>query len=78
VLRDALAAGGDATDEAALAERAGTPVGSWRASRQREDHDPEDLRAAERAVAAAAPSIRIGQGYDLHRLVAGGRWCSAA
>ena len=32
---------------------------------------PEDLRAAERAVTDAIPSIRIGQGYDLHRLVAG-------
>ena len=72
VLRDALAAGGDATDEAALAERAGHPVrlvdgepGNVKIT------TPEDLRAAERALAVGAPSIRIGQGYDLHRLVAG-------
>jgi len=72
VLRDALAAGGDATDEAALAERAGHPVrlvdgepGNVKIT------TPEDLRAAERAVTAIAPPIRIGQGYDLHRLVAG-------
>jgi 2-C-methyl-D-erythritol 4-phosphate cytidylyltransferase/2-C-methyl-D-erythritol 2,4-cyclodiphosphate synthase len=72
VLRDALAAGGDATDEAALAERAGHRVTLV-------DGEPsnvkittaEDLRAAERAVSGAAPAIRIGQGYDLHRLVAG-------
>jgi len=72
VLRDALAAGGDATDEAALAERAGHPVrlvdgepGNVKIT------TPEDLRAAERVVSASVPAIRIGHGYDLHRLVAG-------
>lgn len=72
VLRDALAAGGDATDEAALAERAGHPVRLVEGEAANlKITTPEDLRAAERAVAGTVPSIRIGQGYDLHRLVAG-------
>jgi 2-C-methyl-D-erythritol 4-phosphate cytidylyltransferase / 2-C-methyl-D-erythritol 2,4-cyclodiphosphate synthase len=72
VLRDALQHAADATDEATLAERAGHRV-------RLVDGDasnvkittPADLSVAERAVAAGAPAIRIGQGYDLHRLVAG-------
>jgi len=70
VLRDALAIAGDATDEATLAERAGHRVrlvegepGNVKIT------TPADLSAAERTVAAGAPAIRIGQGYDLHRLV---------
>jgi 2-C-methyl-D-erythritol 4-phosphate cytidylyltransferase/2-C-methyl-D-erythritol 2,4-cyclodiphosphate synthase len=77
VLRDALAAsaarGGDATDEATLAERAGHTVrvvesdpGNFKIT------TPDDLVMAERMLAGgAAASIRIGNGYDLHRLVAG-------
>jgi 2-C-methyl-D-erythritol 4-phosphate cytidylyltransferase/2-C-methyl-D-erythritol 2,4-cyclodiphosphate synthase len=76
--RDVLAAavklgrdGVDATDEAALAERAGYQVHVV-------DGDPgnvkitteEDLAAA-RARAAGATLSRIGTGYDLHRLVEG-------
>ncbi len=72
VLRDALALTGDATDEAALAERAGHPV-------QVVDGDPrnlkittaEDLETAERLLNSGAGVMRIGNGYDLHRLVAG-------
>ena len=74
VLRDALAQDGDATDEAALAERAGHPV-------MVVDGDPrnikittaDDLAAAERLVhvSAAVPRLRVGNGYDLHRLVPG-------
>jgi 2-C-methyl-D-erythritol 4-phosphate cytidylyltransferase/2-C-methyl-D-erythritol 2,4-cyclodiphosphate synthase len=72
VLRDALAAGGDATDEAALAERAGHRVRLVAGEpANMKITTPEDLRAAERAVSGGAPAIRIGQGYDLHRLVAG-------
>ena len=79
VLRAALAQareGGDATDEAMLAERAGHPV-------HLVDGDPrnlkittaEDLATAERLLGFGAPgamqALRIGNGYDLHRLVAG-------
>ena len=72
VLRDALAIAGDATDEATLAEKAGHPVrlvegepGNVKIT------TPADLDAAERRVTAAAPAVRIGQGYDLHRLAQG-------
>jgi 2-C-methyl-D-erythritol 4-phosphate cytidylyltransferase/2-C-methyl-D-erythritol 2,4-cyclodiphosphate synthase len=76
VLRDALTMPVDATDEAALAEQAGHPVFLV-------DGDPrnlkvttrDDLALAERLLgtAEAVPyaGIRIGNGYDLHRLVDG-------
>ena len=74
VLRDALAIAtdaGDATDEAMLAERAGHPV-------RLVDGEPrnfkittaDDLDMAERLL-GTAQTMRIGNGYDLHRLVAG-------
>ena len=78
VLRDAIARGGgaEATDEAALAERAGHPV-------RLVEGDPAnvkitraaDLAAAERLASAAAPAAapRVGLGYDLHRFAAGRR-----
>ena len=80
VLRAALAQapGGDATDEATLAERAGHRV-------HLVDGDPrnlkittaDDLATAERLVAGnganGAQMLRIGNGYDLHRLVEGRR-----
>jgi 2-C-methyl-D-erythritol 4-phosphate cytidylyltransferase/2-C-methyl-D-erythritol 2,4-cyclodiphosphate synthase len=78
VLRDALALaeqGGDATDEAALVERLGHLV-------RLVDGDPrnlkittaEDLALAERLVPSSVSSLlRIGTGYDLHRLVEGRR-----
>jgi len=72
VLARALEAGAgvEATDEAMLVERLGLPV-------QIVDGDPgnvkittpEDLAAAR--AAAAPTTMRIGNGYDLHRLVAG-------
>lgn len=72
VLARALEAGAgiDATDEAMLVERLGLPV-------QIVDGDPgnvkittpEDLATARAATAQS--TIRIGNGYDLHRLVAG-------
>jgi 2-C-methyl-D-erythritol 4-phosphate cytidylyltransferase/2-C-methyl-D-erythritol 2,4-cyclodiphosphate synthase len=72
VLRDALAIAADATDEATLAERAGHRVrlvdgepGNIKIT------TPADLDAAERTLGGGAPAIRIGQGYDLHRLVQG-------
>ncbi len=77
VLRHALTSRADATDEAALAEQAGHPV-------QLVDGDPrnlkittaDDLALAEKLLggtAEAAPyaGMRIGNGYDLHRLVEG-------
>jgi 2-C-methyl-D-erythritol 4-phosphate cytidylyltransferase/2-C-methyl-D-erythritol 2,4-cyclodiphosphate synthase len=83
VLRDALAhadalaqagVADDATDEAALAERAGHQVrlvdgdpGNLKIT------TPDDLVIAERLVGASAgpAMLRIGNGYDLHRLVPG-------
>jgi 2-C-methyl-D-erythritol 4-phosphate cytidylyltransferase/2-C-methyl-D-erythritol 2,4-cyclodiphosphate synthase len=63
VLADAVAlgrSGVEATDEAALAERAGHPVHVVTTE--------EDLLAARRRVESSA---RVGTGYDLHRLQAG-------
>jgi 2-C-methyl-D-erythritol 4-phosphate cytidylyltransferase / 2-C-methyl-D-erythritol 2,4-cyclodiphosphate synthase len=67
--------GGDATDEATLAERAGCPVylvegepGNVKIT------TAEDLAWARQQLGAGAappPSLRVGTGYDLHRLVAG-------
>jgi 2-C-methyl-D-erythritol 4-phosphate cytidylyltransferase/2-C-methyl-D-erythritol 2,4-cyclodiphosphate synthase len=78
VLRDALAlseTGVDATDEAALAERAGYPV-------RLVDGEPTNIKITTPDDLAVADSIargrslvtveqRIGTGYDLHRLVVG-------
>ena len=84
VLREALGsadAAPEATDEAVLIERAGHPV-------QLVEGDPrnlkittaDDLAAAECLVEAwsgrrpsASSALRIGNGYDLHRLVPGRR-----
>jgi 2-C-methyl-D-erythritol 4-phosphate cytidylyltransferase/2-C-methyl-D-erythritol 2,4-cyclodiphosphate synthase len=64
---------GEATDEASLAERAGCPVylvegeaGNVKIT------TAEDLAWARRQLGGGAPpSLRVGTGYDLHRLVAG-------
>ena len=81
ILRDALARANssiEATDEAALAERAGHRV-------RLIDGDPrnikittlDDLAAAKRLIGSPSQSrvdataLRIGNGYDLHRLVVG-------
>jgi 2-C-methyl-D-erythritol 4-phosphate cytidylyltransferase/2-C-methyl-D-erythritol 2,4-cyclodiphosphate synthase len=74
VLRDALASADDATDEAALAERAGHPVRVVEGDpRNLKVTTPDDLMMAERLLSAgsAVAPLRIGNGYDLHRLVAG-------
>ena len=75
VLRDALALAHDATDEATLAERAGHQVRLVEGDvRNVKITDAGDLVMAEnlvRADAAPGPALRIGNGYDLHRLVAG-------
>jgi 2-C-methyl-D-erythritol 4-phosphate cytidylyltransferase / 2-C-methyl-D-erythritol 2,4-cyclodiphosphate synthase len=73
VLKDALALGGDASDEAMLAERAGHSVQIVEGdSRNMKITTPADLAMAERLLrpsSSAVPAMRIGNGYDLHRLV---------
>jgi 2-C-methyl-D-erythritol 4-phosphate cytidylyltransferase/2-C-methyl-D-erythritol 2,4-cyclodiphosphate synthase len=74
VLRDALGFADDATDEAALAERAGYTVRLVEGDvRNLKITSPEDLAMAEHLLGGAAPAaaLRIGNGYDLHRLVVG-------
>jgi 2-C-methyl-D-erythritol 4-phosphate cytidylyltransferase/2-C-methyl-D-erythritol 2,4-cyclodiphosphate synthase len=75
ILREALAIAGDATDEAALAEQAGHHVRVVAGDpRNLKVTTPDDLVMAERLISGAgAPVVplRIGNGYDLHRLVAG-------
>ncbi len=77
VLRDALAlASGhaEATDEAMLAEQAGHPVILVDGDpRNIKITTPDDLEMAEALMAqrGGGAGLRIGNGYDLHRLVAG-------
>lgn len=76
VLTRALAESGriDATDEAMLVEHLGLPVHVVHGDpRNIKITTPEDLAAAE-AIARRTPAqsmMRIGNGYDLHKLVAG-------
>jgi 2-C-methyl-D-erythritol 4-phosphate cytidylyltransferase/2-C-methyl-D-erythritol 2,4-cyclodiphosphate synthase len=72
VLKEALAVDGDATDEAMLAEQAGHAVRIVEGDpRNLKITTPTDLAMAERllGLSPAATTIRIGNGYDLHRLV---------
>jgi 2-C-methyl-D-erythritol 4-phosphate cytidylyltransferase/2-C-methyl-D-erythritol 2,4-cyclodiphosphate synthase len=74
VLRDALAVTGDATDEAALAERAGHAVRIVEGEPSNiKVTTPEDLVIAEAIGREGKPARtgRAGMGYDLHRLVEG-------
>jgi 2-C-methyl-D-erythritol 4-phosphate cytidylyltransferase/2-C-methyl-D-erythritol 2,4-cyclodiphosphate synthase len=74
VLRDALAIDGDATDEAALAERAGHPVRIVEGEASNiKVTTPEDLLVAEAIGRGGRPARtgRAGMGYDLHRFVEG-------
>jgi 2-C-methyl-D-erythritol 4-phosphate cytidylyltransferase / 2-C-methyl-D-erythritol 2,4-cyclodiphosphate synthase len=75
VLRAALARashGIDATDEAMLAEQAGHRVRLVDGDpRNLKITTPDDLAMAESFLGAGAVSIRVGNGYDLHRLVPG-------
>jgi 2-C-methyl-D-erythritol 4-phosphate cytidylyltransferase / 2-C-methyl-D-erythritol 2,4-cyclodiphosphate synthase len=75
VLRDALRMGGHATDEAMLAEQAGHVVRVVDGDpRNLKITTPDDLTMAEHLTGAAqTPALRIGNGYDLHRLVKGRR-----
>ena len=70
------AAGIDATDEAMLAEQAGFPVHLVPGDPDNmKITTPEDLEAAKRRLASAGrdrqPPLRVGTGYDLHRLIEG-------
>ncbi|HVQ13917.1 MAG TPA: 2-C-methyl-D-erythritol 4-phosphate cytidylyltransferase [Vicinamibacterales bacterium] len=73
VLKDALALASDATDEAMLAEQAGHPVQIVEGDpRNLKITTPADLVVAERLLGLSSPAaalVRIGNGYDLHRLV---------
>ena len=77
VLRDALALAStksDATDEATLAEQAGHSVYLVDGDpRNLKITTPEDVEIAERLIRSNGRSVsmRIGNGYDLHRLVQG-------
>src|SRR5262245_53012980 len=77
VLRDALAIASqatDATDEATLAEAAGHHVHLVEGDPcNLKITTPEDLEMAERLIGTKRPgaTMRIGNGYDLHRLVSG-------
>jgi 2-C-methyl-D-erythritol 4-phosphate cytidylyltransferase/2-C-methyl-D-erythritol 2,4-cyclodiphosphate synthase len=75
VLRAALAHAtrdSDATDEAMLAEQAGHRVRLVEGDpRNLKITTPDDLAMAESLLGGAALSIRVGNGYDLHRLVPG-------
>ena len=73
VLREALALAdqrGDATDEATLVERTGRPVRLVDGdSRNVKITTADDLALAERLLPSTSALLRIGTGYDLHRLV---------
>jgi len=75
ILREALAIGGDATDEAALVERAGHRVRLVAGDAANLKITTQaDLAVAERLLGARpnrVAAVRIGNGYDLHRLVHG-------
>jgi 2-C-methyl-D-erythritol 4-phosphate cytidylyltransferase / 2-C-methyl-D-erythritol 2,4-cyclodiphosphate synthase len=65
-------AGVDATDEAMLVERLGLPVHVVEGDQRNiKITTAEDLAAAKAAALQASLHMRIGNGYDLHRLVAG-------
>jgi 2-C-methyl-D-erythritol 4-phosphate cytidylyltransferase / 2-C-methyl-D-erythritol 2,4-cyclodiphosphate synthase len=74
VLRAAVAlgtSGSEATDEAMLAEQAGHPVRIVDGDTQNmKITTPQDLVAARNRF-NASPDVRVGTGYDLHRLEAG-------
>jgi len=60
----------DMTDDAAVAEWAGLPVALVLGSAANAKLTiPEDFAMAE--LAASGPDVRVGQGFDVHRLVAG-------
>jgi 2-C-methyl-D-erythritol 4-phosphate cytidylyltransferase / 2-C-methyl-D-erythritol 2,4-cyclodiphosphate synthase len=74
ILRDAMRVSGDATDEAMLVEQAGHAVRVVDGDpRNLKITTPGDLTMAEHfaGFSSGVPALRIGNGYDLHRLVSG-------
>jgi 2-C-methyl-D-erythritol 4-phosphate cytidylyltransferase/2-C-methyl-D-erythritol 2,4-cyclodiphosphate synthase len=74
VLRDAMRVSGDATDEAMLVEQAGHVVRVVDGDpRNLKITTPGDLTMAEHmsGLSSGISALRIGNGYDLHRLVPG-------
>jgi 2-C-methyl-D-erythritol 4-phosphate cytidylyltransferase/2-C-methyl-D-erythritol 2,4-cyclodiphosphate synthase len=80
VLADAIALSrthGTATDEASLAEQAGHPVRLVEGEARNikittpQDLDVSNALLAAKGAVAGGPPLRVGTGYDLHRLEAG-------
>jgi 2-C-methyl-D-erythritol 4-phosphate cytidylyltransferase / 2-C-methyl-D-erythritol 2,4-cyclodiphosphate synthase len=68
------AAGGELTDDAAIAERAGLPVALVEGSEENfKVTTMDDLARAERALAARLGDVRTGQGFDVHAFGPGDR-----
>lgn len=70
----AQAEGYQGTDDASLVERLGLPVQLTMGSRRNiKLTTPEDMAMAEAMLnnSPALPALRVGQGYDVHRLVEG-------
>jgi len=60
------------TDDASLVERLGVPVRLTRGDRRNiKLTTPEDMKMAEAFLERDFPTLRVGQGYDVHRLVEG-------
>lgn len=65
-------AGFTGTDDASLVERIGHPVRLTQGNRRNiKLTTPEDINMAEAFLNGGLPSLRVGQGYDVHRLVEG-------
>lgn len=60
------------TDDASLVERIGHPVRLTLGDRRNiKLTTPEDMKMAEAFIGGDFPALRVGQGYDVHRLVEG-------
>lgn len=60
------------TDDASLVERLGVPVHLSLGDRRNiKLTTPEDMKMAEAFIGSDFPALRVGQGYDVHRLVEG-------
>ncbi len=69
---DAQQAGFIGTDDASLVERIGQPVRLTQGNRRNiKLTTPEDINMAEAFLNGGLPDLRVGHGYDVHRLVEG-------
>ena len=69
---DAQQAGFIGTDDASLVERIGQPVRLTQGNRRNiKLTTPEDINMAEAYLNGGLPDLRVGHGYDVHRLVEG-------